>query len=164
VKAPRSYPKISDSNSVSGSAAQLTAWKRASVPATELVDHARHDLLAGAGRAQDEHRDVGLRRRADPLEHDEHLLVAADHLAEPLDGRRLVFGADGGAALEERLEQGAGGNLRRPHAGVARRRAGQPADDPEGGELAHAVLDVEPHAPERRHQRLGVERLVESAR
>ena len=55
--------------------------------AAQLVDHPRDDFLARSGRPEDQHRDVGLRGGADPLEHDEHLLVAADHLAEPLDRR-----------------------------------------------------------------------------
>ena len=81
----------------------------------QLVDHPRDDFLAGSGRPEDQHRDVGLRRGADPLEHDQHLLVAADHFAEALDRRRLVFGADGGAPFEERVEQRRR-TLRRPDA------------------------------------------------
>ena len=91
VNAPFSWPKISDSNSVSGSAAQLTAWNLRGAAPAQLVDHAGHDFLARPRRPEDQHRDVGLGRRPDPLEDDEHLLVAADHLAEPLHRRRLVL-------------------------------------------------------------------------
>ena len=90
---------------MSGSAAQLTAWNFATLRAAQLVDHPRDDFLARSGRPEDQHRDVGLGRGADPLEDDQHLLVAADHLAEALDRRRLVLGADGGAAFEEVIEQ-----------------------------------------------------------
>ena len=69
------------------------------------MDHPRDDFLARPGRSEDQHRDVGLGGGADPLEDDQHLLVAADHLAEALHRRRLVLGADRGAALEERVEQ-----------------------------------------------------------
>ena len=71
----------------------------------QLVDHPRDDFLARSGRPENQHRDVRLGRGADPLEDDQHLLVAADHLAEALDRRRLVLGADRGAALEEMIEQ-----------------------------------------------------------
>jgi hypothetical protein len=104
---------------VSGSAAQLTAWNLLRAAPAQLVDHAADDFLARAGRPQDEHRDVGLGGRPDPLEDDEHLLVAADHLAEALDGRGAVFVADGGAALEEGVEQLARGRVVGRAEGVA---------------------------------------------
>ena len=69
------------------------------------MNHARDDFLAGAGRPEDQDRDVGLGGGADPLEDDQHLLVAADHFAETLDRRRLIFSADVCASLEERIEQ-----------------------------------------------------------
>ena len=71
----------------------------------QLVDHACDDFLARPGRPEDQHRDVGLGGRADPLEDDQHLLVAADHFAEALNRGRLIFGADCGAPLEEMIEQ-----------------------------------------------------------
>ena len=52
---------------------------------------------------------------------------------------------------------------RRPRAGRAAYCAGEPGSAPgdaEVDELAEAVFDVQAHAPERRHQRLDVERLV----
>ena len=73
--------------------------------AAQLVDHPRHELLARSGRPEDQDRDVGLRRGADPLEDDEHLLVLADHLAEALDRRGAILAADGGAPLEELVEE-----------------------------------------------------------
>ena len=76
----------------------------AAAPA-QLVNHPRDDFLARAGGAEDQHRDVRLGGGADPLEDDEHLLVAADHFAEALHRRRLVLGADGGAPFEEVVEQ-----------------------------------------------------------
>ena len=68
-------------------------------PAAQLVNHPRDDFLARPCRSENEDRDVGLGGRPDPLEDDQHLLVAADHLAEALHGRRLIFGADVGAAM-----------------------------------------------------------------
>ena len=73
--------------------------------AAQLVNHPRDELLAGAGRTENQHGNVGLRGGADPLEDDQHLLVAADHFAEALDRRRLIFGADRRAPLEEAVEQ-----------------------------------------------------------
>ena len=73
--------------------------------AAQLVNHPRDDFLARAGRPQDQDGNVGLGGGADPLEDDQHLLVAADHLAKALDRRRLIFGADGRAPLEERVQQ-----------------------------------------------------------
>ena len=129
--------------------------------AAQLVDHPRHDFLARAGRPEDQHRDVRLRRGPDPLEDDQHLLVAADHLAEALNRRRAILVADGGAALEELVEQVADGVLLRLDERVPRRAAaGDALRDAERDQLADAVLDVEPHAAERLHQRLDVERFL----
>ena len=94
---------------------------RRAAPA-QLVNHARDDFLARSGRPEDQHRDVRLGGGADPLEDDQHLLVAADHLAEALHRRRLVFGADGGAPLEEVSSSSASASLAGRSAHVARRR------------------------------------------
>ena len=56
VKAPLSWPKSSLSTSVAGKAAMFTATKGAPWRAAVLVDGARHQLLAGAALAGDEHR------------------------------------------------------------------------------------------------------------
>ena len=48
----------------------------------------------------------------------------------------------------------------RARGGEVRRAVRQPARDAEVDELVEAVLDVEPHAAERGHQRLDVEGLV----
>src|SRR6185295_17045318 len=119
------------------------------------------DFLARAGRSEDQHRDVRLRRGADPLEDEQHLLVAADHFAEALDRRRLIFAADRGAALEELVEQIDDGVVLRPVHHVARRQAGgEDLRDAEVDELADAVLDVETQTAEGLHQRLDVEALL----
>jgi hypothetical protein len=47
-----------------------------------------------------------------------------------------------------------------PRRPVGRRLAGDLLDDAEVHQLAHAVLDVEPHAAERLHQGFGVESFV----
>ena len=125
----------------------------------ELVDHARDDFLARSGRSEDQHRDVRLGRGPDPLEDDQHLLVAADHFAEALHRRRLILGRDGRAALEERVEQLAERLVRRTRGDISHRRAADGERDPEVRELADAVLDVHPQPAERLHQRFDVEAL-----
>jgi hypothetical protein len=124
------------------------------------VNHARDQLLARSRRSEDEHGDIRLRGRADPLEDGEHLLVAADHLAEAQHRRRRVLDPDVGAPLEEGVDE-----LRHPfvlgaRVAIARRIGGEPADDGRLDELADAVVDVLAHAAERLHQRLDVERFV----
>ena len=135
---------------------------RLEIPGTapaQLVNHPRHDFLAGAGGSENQHRDVRLCGRADPLEHDQHLLVAADHLAEPLHGGRLVLHADVRTALEEMIQEipdrGRTGRSRVPGR-IARHQPREAEVD----EFAHAILDIQAQAPERLHQRLDVERLA----
>ena len=130
----------------------------------QLVDHARHDFLAGAGRAEDQHRDVGLRGGADPLEDGEHLLVAADHLSEALHRRRGFLDAEIGAALEEDFEELGDRLLLRRDGTVGGRIAGDFLDDAELDELVDAVIDVEAHAPERLHDGVAVEGLARPRR
>ena len=86
----------------------------------------------------------------------------ADHLAEALDGGRAILAADRGAPLEELVEQIVDDVVCRAARSRTSARRG-PATffgDAERDELAHAVLDVEPHAAERLHQRLDVEGLL----
>jgi hypothetical protein len=71
----------------------------------ELVNHARDDFLARPGRSENQHRNVRFGGCSNPLEDNQHLFVAADHLAKALHRRRLVFGRDGRAAFEKRIEQ-----------------------------------------------------------
>ena len=68
VKAPRSWPKSSDSSSVSGSAAQLTLTKGPLGARREAVDQPGDQLLAGARLARDEHRRARRRHPARELE------------------------------------------------------------------------------------------------
>ena len=56
VNAPFSWPNSSLSTSSRGSAAQLTLTSGRSRRALCVVDRARHQLLAGAGLARDQHR------------------------------------------------------------------------------------------------------------
>src|SRR5206468_3395696 len=111
-------------------------------------------------RSEDENGDVGFGGGADPLEDDQHLLVAADHLAEALNRRRLILGGDGSAALEEVIElvgevfvYGTIGRIRL-------RSSVHEARDAEVDELADAVFNVETQASERLHQRFDVEALL----
>ena len=107
---------------------------------------------------ENQHGNIRLRGGADPLEDDQHLLVAADHFAEALDRRRLIFGADRRAPLEE-LDRAASRCRDFPagprRSGPACRAA--PRATPNADELADAVLDVQPEPAERLHQRVGVE-------
>ena len=59
VKAPRSWPNISDSSSSCGIAAQLTGTKARPRRADRRMDRLRDDLLAGAALAGDQHGRVG---------------------------------------------------------------------------------------------------------
>ncbi len=133
-------------------------------PARQVVDHPRDELFARSGGPEDQHRDVGLGGGPNPLEDDEHFLVAADHLAEAAHAGRLVFVRDRGAALEERGDERRDVARRRLAEGEARRVAGDAPREPEVDELADAVLDVETQAAERGHQRFGVERVVRTRR
>ena len=65
VNAPRTWPNSSDSSSVSGIAAQLTATNGIVALRAAVVDRARDQLLAGAGLAGDQHRAAG---RGDQLD------------------------------------------------------------------------------------------------
>ena len=64
VKAPRSWPNSSASSRSRGIAAAFSATK--GPPARAMaVQRPRHQLLAGAGLARDQHRDLGLGQPAD---------------------------------------------------------------------------------------------------
>ena len=69
VNAPRVWPKSSASSSVSVRPEQFTLRKGRARRAAEIVDGARHQFLAGAGFAHDEHGGVGPRRLRDQLVH-----------------------------------------------------------------------------------------------
>ena len=69
----------------------VDSLKLFTAPAAELVDHACHDFFAAACWSENEHGDVRLGGRADPLEDHQHLLVAADHVSEALDRWRLIL-------------------------------------------------------------------------
>ena len=82
VNAPRSWPKISLSSSVSGIAAQLMPTNGASRARTELMDGLRDQLLAGARFADDQHGRRRRRRLLDDLVDPPHLRAVADDAAE----------------------------------------------------------------------------------
>ena len=86
MKAPRSNPNSSDSSSSEGSAAQFTFTNGLSRRGDACVDGARHQLLAGAALAADQHRDVGVGDAGDEVLHFAHLLVASEQHAG--DARR----------------------------------------------------------------------------
>ncbi len=124
------------------------------------MDHPCHDFLARSRRPENQHRDVRLRRRPDPFEDDQHLLVAADHLAEAQDGGRVILGADRRTPLEECVQQLRGRFLVRPPRDIPRGRSREALDHAKLDELAEAVVDVQPHSAKRRHQRVDVKGLV----
>ena len=105
--------------------------------AAQLVDHARRDFLARSGRPEDEHGDLGLGGGANPLEDDQHLLVAAHHVAEALDRRRRLLDAGAHGALEQGIDQ------RAPAAAVLGLEPLVAGADQTGlDEIVQAVLDV----------------------
>jgi hypothetical protein len=126
------------------------------------MDHPRHHFLAGSSRPQNQHGDVRFRGRPDPFENDQHLLVAADHFAEALNRRGLVFGADCRAPFQEGVEHRRQRRSLGPLGNVLSRRLADNAHEADGNELLQTVVDVEAHAPEGRHQRFDFERFVRS--
>ena len=58
VKLPRTCPKSSDSSSESGTPAQLIVTSGARLPLAALMNQPRHDFLADAALARDEHFGV----------------------------------------------------------------------------------------------------------
>ena len=78
VNAPFSWPKSSLSNSPSLSAAQLTFTKRLLRPQAVVMDGRRHEFLAGARFAADEHRRAGRGDLVDPQVDLAHAVRVAD--------------------------------------------------------------------------------------
>ena len=126
----------------------------------QLVDHARDDFLARSRRSENQHGDVGFGRGSNPLEHDQHLLVLADHFAEALHGRRLVLGRHRRAPLQKCIEQIGERLIGWTRSDIPDRTAPDGERDPEIRELADAVLDVHTQPPEGLHQRFDVEALL----
>ena len=77
VNAPRTWPKSSDSSSVSVSAAQLMRHERAAGARALIVDHPDDELLAGAALAVDQDRRIDRRHARRELEHLLHRRAAA---------------------------------------------------------------------------------------
>ena len=69
VNAPLTWPKSSDSSSVSGMAAQLTLMNGMLALRAAMVHGASHQFLAGAGFAGDQHRAAGRRHQLDAPNH-----------------------------------------------------------------------------------------------
>ena len=153
VKAPRSWPKSSLSSRVSGIAAQLTATKGPPERAEQLVEGARHQLLAGAGLAVDQDRRGSGRGLLDEPVDLLHGRAAADEPAQaphvldpPPQDRDLV---EGPAALERLLDEQpqavevhrlgevvVGALAHRAHRGVH----GGPAGQDDDGKPGHLLL------------------------
>ena len=84
VKAPFSWPKSSLSRSSAGSAAQLTFTNGRLLARRALVDGARHQLLADAALAADEHGDVAVGDLLDDRRDRLHLGVVAPEEERPV--------------------------------------------------------------------------------
>ena len=80
VKAPRSWPNSSDSSRSFGMAAVLMATNGPAGARRMLVQRARHQFLARARFAGDQHRDLALAQAADGAEHVLHGRRLAQHL------------------------------------------------------------------------------------
>ena len=136
--------------------------ERSRLPAAQVVDGACGHFLAGAGGTEDQHRDVGLGRGADRLEHQQHLLVAADQLeelphrrglaaADLLDGRRQEAGEQAVGALVGRSRRAVPGRDAVPSACDA--GADQRLETPLG--IPRACSRTRPSAPRCRTSRRG---------
>ena len=76
-----------------GTRAQLTATNGSVAPAAAFVQRARHQLLAGAALARDDHRRVAVRDRLHALDQREHAGRVADQLVAARRGAlQLVCG------------------------------------------------------------------------
>ncbi len=142
VKAPRSWPNSSDSNSVSGSAAQFTLTKGCRARVEFVWIACATELLAGARLAADQRGGVGARHLADLLVDLAHGRARADHVrvlesASPRAPRRngrpapsLRDGRRGGPARSTRPPPPArrGGPGSRPPARRNRQKVRPPRD------------------------------------
>ena len=87
VNAPFWWPNSSASSIVSGSAAQLIAMNGPSRRGELVVDRAGQHFLAGAGRAVDQHGDVGLRDALGEREQRQALGIGGGRHVGPGDQR-----------------------------------------------------------------------------
>ncbi len=136
VKAPRTWPKSSDSRSPSGSAPQLTGTKGRADAAAVAVDGPGHELLAGAGLAGHEDGGVGGAGEGDLLVDGEHAPAAADEAVR----RRAAGGERGRPRLAGAGAPGQGAGDHVAHLADVHR-------------LAHVVEGPRLHRLERRLQR-----------
>ena len=82
VNAPRAWPNSSPSSRARRSAPQSTTTNGPRGARRRVVDRARHQLLAGAGLALDQHRRVGRRDARHPGEQLAHRRAGAEQAAE----------------------------------------------------------------------------------
>ena len=101
VKAPFSWPNSSDSSTSRGRAPQWMGTNGRVGALRALVDRARHQLLAGAALAEDQHGGV---RRRHALHHAQHLL----HARAPGEDAAEGLGARAAARAGPRCRAGAG--------------------------------------------------------
>ena len=121
VNAPFSWPKSADSSSAGGTAVQSKTTKGAAARGARLVQRLREHLLAGAGLALDDDRDVARgEARAERVEAP-HLRALAEHRPEgPRRGGLRPSPTRARARCAARSRRGA--RSRRPR-GTPRRRA-----------------------------------------
>ena len=96
VNAPFSWPNSSLSISSRGIAAMLTGDERAAAALAEIVQRPRHQLLAGAGLAGDQHREVGAHQPGDDP-------VDLLHRRRAADDRQLLLGQAGSPGATARV-------------------------------------------------------------
>ena len=84
MKLPFTWPNSSDSSSVSGRPAQLTATNGRAARGLRCVNRARDELLADAALAGDQHLGVGSRDALDFLREFRDRSARSDQLSIPL--------------------------------------------------------------------------------
>ena len=134
--------------------------ERPRLPAAQIVDGAGGHFLAGAGGPEDQYRDVGLGGCADRLEHQEHLLVAANQLEEFPHRRGLAAADRLDRRRQEAGEQAVRALVGRSRRAVAGRDAVPSACDAGADQRLETPLGIPAHAAGGAHQRLDVEPLV----
>ena len=136
VKAPFSWPNSSDSSRFSGIAAQLTATNGPCGAAAVAVDGARHQLLAGAALAGDQHAGLGGGNWRGACQHARPSRVAqtSSCRSSPAAARMAAISSASGGSGRNSLAPARIARDRR-----ARRRQSHAAGDDRAGRCARAA-------------------------
>ena len=142
VNAPFSWPNSSDSSSVSGMAAQLSANEGLLGPVRARVHIARQHLLAGARFAGNQHRCVARRDLQRQLHHPRHRVITINEIAGVVGDGSQHRGDQFRVRRQRNVFFGAGLNGGDRGAGVGRGAAGDDRRmDMFGFQCAHQVAD-----------------------